>query len=78
MKLDEAFRILRGSWFNSHLRSNSHERVWENEEEGDAREKRNEELKKRFDEETEAIINGEPYSVDPYCEHDMYKIRNSE
>lgn len=71
MKLDEAFRYLRNAWFYKHLRSYAHERHWEEQDELDLREKQNKELKKRFDEETEGIIRGEDFCIDPTCTFDM-------
>lgn len=71
MTLEENFRKLRNKWFNYHLYSNTHERVWETEEHEHEREEENLILKKRFDKDTEALIQGKKRCIAPICEHDM-------
>tara|TARA_R110002167_G_scaffold112234_1_gene284544 strand:- start:44 stop:307 length:264 start_codon:yes stop_codon:yes gene_type:complete len=68
----DAFRELRETWFNAHLRSRAHDREWEDETAGELRERQNTALKKRYDEQTESIIAGDgELPIAPRCAHDM-------
>lgn len=76
--LEKAFRRLREAWYDCHIKSYSHERVWEEEWESDRRDMQNAESKALFDEQTEFIIKNEYYDelddrlVRPSCIGDMY------
>jgi hypothetical protein len=71
MTLENAFRELRNKWFYAKLHRNSHERVWESDEEGDRRESENKLLKEVYDKQTEMIISGMSCCIAPYCSNDM-------
>ncbi len=71
MGLEDSFRELRGQWFNAILASKAHERVWESEEEEEAREALNSVLLAVYDRDTEAIIRGALRQVAPQCGHDL-------
>ncbi len=71
MLVEDAFRELRHIWFLHHLQSLPREREWETEEQVARREKSNQELKKKFDNQTERIIQGEPFMVAPWSDADM-------
>jgi hypothetical protein len=68
---EKAFVELREKWFNSHIKTCSHEREWEDEEASIRRKLYNEEMKRVFDKDTEAILNGEDRPVAPYCANDF-------
>lgn len=65
------FRALRAAWFASHLRSNAHEREWEDEEHEQLRHEWNAKLLARYASQTEGILNGEDWPVFPTCAADM-------
>lgn len=68
-----AFRKLRSAWFVSKLRSDAHCREWEDESRERSREIQNTANQKLFDEQTEAIISGQPRVVVPWCMADLDK-----
>jgi len=68
---EEAFRKLREAWFNAHLKSNPHEREWEDETDVAMRNEDNAKIKLQFDEDTEAILRGEDRAIAPRCLADM-------
>lgn len=67
----EAFRLLRECWFNSKLRSQPHEREWEDEIQQTIREQYNSKLKMKYDLDTEAILRGEDRPICPGCAADL-------
>lgn len=73
MRLENRFRELRDAWFNQHLKSYSHERMWEEEAAARLREKQNAQLKEKYDEQTEQIIEGvgDVVNVAPSCGANM-------
>jgi len=70
---ETAFRKLREAWFNAHLKSNPHEREWEDETDAFIRNEDNVKTKRQFDEDTEAILRGEDRVIAPRCLADMGK-----
>jgi len=76
--LEKAFRQLREHWFNSHLKSYSHEREWEDESQSDYRDKINAALKAKYDEHTEAILRGEDRPLNPRCGADLTLLQSKE
>jgi hypothetical protein len=70
---EKAFRELRETWFCVRLKSYSGEREWEDEERALIRENQNDESKKRYDNDTEAILRGEEAPVSPSCCADLYR-----
>jgi hypothetical protein len=70
--IQNAFRILRESWFYRILYSSPHERDWEDEEQEKSREINNIRSKNLFDNQTERIIAGEILPVAPMCNADMF------
>ena len=75
MTLDEAFRELRGRWFQLHLTSRPHERVWEEEHETAYREAQNKAMRVMFDADTDAILRGEDRPVAPLRWSDIDKAQ---
>lgn len=73
--IEEAFRSLRNQWFRTRLASHAPEREWEDEEQQEARLRRNMELKEKFDKDTDAIVSGEHIIVAPFCAVDLGKKR---
>lgn len=73
--IEKAFRKLRDQWFLNRISSPAAEREWEDEEQQEARMRRNMELKERFDEDTDAIVAGEHIIVAPFCAADLGKKR---
>ena len=73
MTAEEAFRELRGVWFDHVLYRGTREREWETEEDGARREQGNAESWKLFDAQTEDILRGESAPVAPRCLNDMTK-----
>lgn len=69
--LKQAFRDLRLSWFNHHLKSRPHERDWEDEEREKLREEQNLRLWKKYSEDTEEIIEGKERAISPRCMRDL-------
>jgi hypothetical protein len=77
MNLENAFRIIRESYFNRHIRRTAHEREWETEEQEDTREQLNEELRRNYDLQTQAIIDGsDNYSITPDVSM-LYNMENT-
>ena len=68
---EKAFVQLREIWFNRQLKSRSHEREWEDEDASLRRELHNEEIKRVFDKDTRAILDGEDRPIAPYCANDF-------
>lgn len=66
-----AFRVLRAAWFAAQLRSNAHEREWEDEEHEQRRHENNAALLATYDAQTEGILRGESWPVFPTCAADM-------
>lgn len=73
MKTEDAFREIRLAWFNRIIKSYSHERIWEDEEALDLRDKQNKELLEKYNDQTERIINGENLNITPYSSYDINK-----
>jgi len=71
----EAFRTLRSHWFNHAMKDKGQERVWEDVEEEKIRVEWNKEMRKRFDEQTEAILRGGDQPYAPTCSMDMDRER---
>lgn len=71
MSLENAFRELRAVWFREHMTRRGPEREWETAEQEQARDRRNEQLRQRYDADTEAILRGEGRTVAPRCEADL-------
>ena len=69
MTIQDAFRELREAWFNAVLKSQPHER--ESVERETQRELDTFEIKATFDDQTESIIEGDDYTVAPYCAADL-------
>lgn len=74
----KAFRELREAWFNVKLASNAHEREWETEEAQAARESSNKPKKRVYDEDTEAILQGEGGVIAPRCWNDLGHRKSSD
>jgi hypothetical protein len=75
---EKAFRQLRADWFVQHLEEHPHEREWEDETHTDLRERRNVELRAKFDQQTDGILSGEEYPIAPRCANDLYTREESE
>lgn len=71
MKIEDAFRKLRRTWFNYHLMSRCGERDWEDETQSELRERNNQYLLEKYNNQTERIINGEDLNIAPICAFDM-------
>jgi hypothetical protein len=69
-----AFKQLREEWFKRHLYSRVSEFSGYDDEEATTQ-KYNEDIKKEFDEDTEAILRGEKRSIAPTCWNDLRRGR---
>lgn len=77
-RLVQAFRILRGAWFNEKLFHKPHERQWESVEQESRRNADNYNLKKEYDQQTERIIAGDVRcDVYPLTPNDVTKHQKS-
>jgi hypothetical protein len=74
-RLTELIKELREVWYN--LRSWPHDRIDESKEDVEYRMKNNERLKKKFDEDTDALINGDKRTIDPKCDWDIDRGRKT-
>lgn len=71
MSLEDTFRKLRLIWFNYHLMSRPSEREWEEETRSELRERNNQYLLEKYNNQTERIIKGEDLNIAPTCAFDM-------
>jgi len=69
--LIESFKELRECWYHSNLHLYAHERIWEDEEDEEIRERSNRTIKELFDKQTNDLINGIRRPIAPHCENDM-------
>lgn len=65
------FRTMRRRWFETELLSNPHEREWEDAEAELLRIRDNQELERRYNKQTEAILAGEQHHLTPTCGADL-------
>lgn len=68
---EKLFRELRNEWFEANMYRYSPERIWEDDNEIEARQSSNEKLRKEFDKQTDELLRGEYRCIAPTCAYDM-------
>jgi hypothetical protein len=71
-RLQRIVRELRTAWFEHHLRFNAPEREWEDDRDLSRRMMQNNHIMKRFNDQTERILQGEQLNLIPDCLADLY------
>jgi hypothetical protein len=73
-RAEELFHKMRSRYFTDHVARKGQPMVWMEEDEWEAMQKDNAEMQKVFDEQTEAILNGNTvYELFPQCANDLTK-----
>ena len=70
-RLHAIVRELRRAWFARHLASHPPEREWEDEARESLRASQNDALRAKYDDQTEALLEGQNVPLTPVCWNDM-------